>query len=356
MEGCEMPIRMFRFSLGRKIKTNILEIFDSFLFQNLKMNLQLNPLIFTRVPYLEDSNIEEHLNLTITSEDGHELLFNNLFLVSWSEISKRIIEDAANLDTKMVILSNFSRSDLKVFQDFIMKGVLPMSDADILRDMLPSSIQNIFSSFGMDLKKILKDIKFGKVPSKQFNTSYPKQPQVNFKSEIDYDDDYDDNFENYCDAQIKTEDSKDAIFENDERDFEYTKPFKEKQTKRKKKIQLNNTAKKNKGEFDYEPFVDEFGQVKEEKNIFNCKKPKLFSTVRGLSCEHKQDLLESDEFVSEKTLLKLQEKIQDKFKIRIPPPDFTEEDYKNFVFPKPVDQLKIIPEMVSSFSEVKKHL
>ena len=248
MRGCEMPIRRLRFSLGRKIKTNVLEIFDSFLLQTLKMNLQLNPLIFTRVPYLEDNNIEEHLNLSITSEDGHELLFNNLFLVSWSEISKQIIEDAANLDTKMVILSNFSRSDLKVFQDFIMKGVLPMSDTDILRDMLPSSIQNIFSSFGMDLKKILKDIKFGKVPSKQFNTSYPLQSQINFKSEI-YDDDDDDNFENYCDAnmQIKTEDIKDAIIENDGRNFKFTKPFREKQTKRKKKNQLNNSTKKNKG-------------------------------------------------------------------------------------------------------------
>ena len=58
-----------------------------------------------------------------------------------------------------VISSNLSQLDLKIFSDFVMKGILPCPEIDIMSGKLPSEINNMFLSFGINLNYILMSFK-----------------------------------------------------------------------------------------------------------------------------------------------------------------------------------------------------
>ena len=100
------------------------------------MKLHLNTT--TPVPYLDIKVIEDFASLIIKAEDGHIVYINHLILVAWSNISKQVLKDIPIVDFKddVVILSNFSQWELKIFHDFVMKGVLPISDIDIINNKL----------------------------------------------------------------------------------------------------------------------------------------------------------------------------------------------------------------------------
>ena len=53
-----------------------------------------------------------------------------------------------------------------------------------------------------------------------------------------------------------------------------------------------------------------------------------------------------------KELCKFKEEVKNNFDVKIPPPDFTLEDYKNFVFPKPLEELEVIPPILAEHKYV----
>ena len=58
-----------------------------------------------------------------------------------------------------VISSNLSQMDLKIFSDFVMKGILPCPEIDIMNGKLPSEINDMFLSFGINLNFIIMTLK-----------------------------------------------------------------------------------------------------------------------------------------------------------------------------------------------------
>ena len=110
----------------------------------------------SRFPDLKDSVVKEFANIVIKSEDGGEICVNILFLVSWSRFAKAILKDALNKDHDVIISSNIIQSDLKIFHDFIMKGILPCAEMDIINGEMSSETNNLFLSFGVDLNIIVK--------------------------------------------------------------------------------------------------------------------------------------------------------------------------------------------------------
>ena len=85
------------------------------------------------------------------------MMLNHAFTL----ISKRVLRNFPLVDNEVVISSNLSLTELRVFHDFIMKGSLPTSDVDIMNDKLPNHIESIFLSFGINLKKIVKKFLYG---------------------------------------------------------------------------------------------------------------------------------------------------------------------------------------------------
>ena len=73
-----------------------------------------------KLPYLNQEIMDAFSYVRIKSEDGHEILINNLILIAWSDFSKDLLEDLKNED--IVISTNFTFEELKFFNDFIMKG------------------------------------------------------------------------------------------------------------------------------------------------------------------------------------------------------------------------------------------
>ena len=110
-----------------------------------------------QIPWIQEHILEEYADLVIKSNDGQDIKINHLLLVSCSEIAKRMLRDAARLGQEDLIMSsNLSYSDLKVFQDFIMKGNLPCPQENILNDELSPEIDAIFSCFGVDLSYLMR--------------------------------------------------------------------------------------------------------------------------------------------------------------------------------------------------------
>jgi len=69
--------------------------------------------------------------------------------------------------------------------------------------------------------------------------------------------------------------------------------------------------------------------------------------VRGLRCKNNADKKGYD-YCSYKCLMEVKERTKDVFVINIPPPEFTEEDFVKFVFPKPIQELEVIPEKLAT--------
>lgn len=66
----------------------------------------------------------------------------------------------------------------------------------------------------------------------------------------------------------------------------------------------------------------------------------FFENVRGM---YRADEDQERMFCKQKTLFQYEKKFKNTFKFHIPPPDFTEEDFTNFEFPKPIEELELIP-------------
>ena len=155
-----------------------------------------------QLPYLSEIFNEEFSNVIIKSEDGNEIRINHLFMASWSKFSKELLQDALSYkDKEVVISSNFTRSDLKIFQDFVMKGALPCSESVIINNKLSKDIDNLFLSFGINLSYIVNTF-FMKIDSRNkelpmTSTSQSEDIGEPFAKKIKVEPDfyYDDNME-----------------------------------------------------------------------------------------------------------------------------------------------------------------
>ena len=111
-----------------------------------------------RVPYLNQDIIKEYSDLVIKSTDGNTIILNQLVLVCWSKYMKEMFLDSIEDQNNLVILTNANRDELKLLHDFIMTGALPCAIFEIQNGKLPADIDNLFQSFGIDLRCIVNSI------------------------------------------------------------------------------------------------------------------------------------------------------------------------------------------------------
>ena len=108
------------------------------------------------LPYLDTTVVEEFAQIVVKSKDGQEILINHLFLLGWSSLPKDLLQDAfTHNQDNLIISTNCSHDSIEKLRDFIMKGVLPCSEIDIINDKLPKEINSAFQSFGIHLKVVV---------------------------------------------------------------------------------------------------------------------------------------------------------------------------------------------------------
>ena len=115
------------------------------------MNLQFN--LSEKLPYLDEKSVEDYTDLAIIGMDGTEVEINLLLLASWSTLLKKILRDIWNdeQNNKLVIVTNYSLTELKSLKNFITDGTL---NCDISSAQFTKEFENVFLSFGIDLKYI----------------------------------------------------------------------------------------------------------------------------------------------------------------------------------------------------------
>ena len=108
-------------------------------------------------------------------------------------------------------------------------------------------------------------------------------------------------------------------------------------------------------EEDFEPFEKkvkletfdegdaEFENTDDKYHFQNKSASKIRGITKKIGANHYY-------FASHKMMLEYQKKFRDVFQIQIPPPDFTEEDYAKFVFPKPIEEMLVVPEILGKTS------
>ena len=129
-----------------------------FFFQTLSMKLvHLDPSF--RVPYLNNDIIKNYSDLVVKSTDGNTIILNQLVLVCWSKYMKEMfLNNSIDRQNNFVILTNANCDELKLLHDFIMNGALPCAIIEIQNGKLPCDIDNLFQSFGIDLRCIVNSI------------------------------------------------------------------------------------------------------------------------------------------------------------------------------------------------------
>ena len=150
----------------------------------------------SEVPYLKKSIVDEFADLIIKSVDGDEININHLLLISWSKFCQNLLRhDMLQNQGKIVISSNFSNSDLKIFRNFVMFGYLPCQEVDIIDGNMSPDIDNMFKSFGINLKFILNSFRIKSEDDglsitkkyQQFNTSQLLSESNDINNENDFD-------------------------------------------------------------------------------------------------------------------------------------------------------------------------
>ena len=221
---------------------------------------------------------------------------------------------------------------------FVTKGILSCSEMDILKDRLPPERNDLFLSYGIDLKLAITCcpldpiISLAKIEPGVINEGGIFQSKdvffdkVNIKVEEPTDDNYFLDYENDPETEFKEE-----SFESDEEPL-----FKK----------WKNVVKKKKESVKKEPVSKPTGihlKCKQCEEVFGNKEDfkthtddHFFNEVRILSS--KTSNFDYVAYLSFKEFMKKKEKLRNNFVFQVPPPDFTKEDYQNFTFPKPIEE------------------
>ena len=149
-----------------------------------KINLKTNMI---ELPYLNSDVIEDFADLKIKSEDGLEIQINPWLLISCSDFMKHVLYDSLFQDQETIISTNLNYTDLKNFQEFIMKGVLPCPKSDILSNQMDPDIESVFACLGVDLKYLMeyfyikKETKFDNDDDDRKENSDSTKPAYKYK-------------------------------------------------------------------------------------------------------------------------------------------------------------------------------
>ena len=96
---------------------------------------------------------------------------------------------------------------------------------------------------------------------------------------------------------------------------------------------------------DDQPYKPDQEDENEYENSINEEIIDTSSQITGLRKDLKG-------LIGYRELCKFKEELKNNFDVKIPPPDFTLEDYKNFVFPKPLEELEVIPSILAEHKYV----
>ena len=247
--------------------------------------------------------------------------------------------------------------------------IIPCSERDIIEGRLPYDKDQLFLSFGINLRVAITSFPLDPViplvkienhyddidkPDNFILSSSEKQiPMVLLKhQDFDSEDDFDNDFKN---VNIK-EDSMDLEFgvdkDNDE-DPDYVVDFNDVDVK-------EDVASESGGEEENiaiaESYYKRHKKCKACNIVFNTyeeylihKNEHIFLEVNGLRYKKKVD----NGYVSylpHKVLLQRKEELKNQFVIQIPPPDFTREELNKCVFPKPLQEY-IVTNMATKWTQ-----
>ena len=331
--------------------------------ERLKWNENSGPL-----PYLDDNVIEEFANLCIKSTDGSQIRLNSLFLISWSRLARKLLKDALIQNEEVTISSDHSYFELQMVHSFVMKGILPSPEADIVAGKIDQEINNLFLDFGIDLRFILTS---SSIKMENNDTLNEFQTYLQTKLEVETDSeasDFENIEENFQKKSTKKKKSRkfDPVADLADVDFdlEALANFYEPKTimdyEEDSDPDYEPLTKKVKKEFDqYSPTLPSNSDATsnrksrgrprknlEELAASSIKKEKVpyLQKIRGLM----KKVGDRYWYTSHKLMLEYQVKYRDTFYINIPPSDFTEEDFNTFVFPKPLEDMEVVPRILSN--------
>ena len=356
------------------------------------------------LPYLQDELISEFSNIVIKSDDGTEFQLNELLFLSWSKCASDMIKDSFALDNGIVISSEYSPQELKIFCDFIMRGTLPCSMMDIVNKTLNEDLDDLFLNFGVNLYSIVTGSSF-LLPQVKLEdcckveehygqgTNIPGKIEKIIINNSNLIENSPVDFKHFSKMKKHTKKSKEDAFEDYEPDIKKSKINKAKPAKPAKnnsivangykctecgrtfnrKFKLTehmNTLHENAEKTDMDKsfrkisLSDSEDDIDSFENIVNwpcsycdhvfvtqqecnhhINAVHYFQKIRGLKYPLKRKWKEDPlyHYCSYKSLLEYKEKYKNSFKINIPSPDFTEEMFKNFKFSTPLTELEVIP-------------
>ena len=229
------------------------------------------------IPYLEPKVTEEFAQVSIKSIDNHEIRVNHLFLIVWSANAKEFLFEAFNNQEELIVIStDFNASELNQLNDFVTKGVLPCPKSDILDGKLSTNVNNVFKSFGIDLKLVLQLPKIKQEDIEPFD--YKAQKAIVSVEKLDVNSyenqkiSYEFNNDDFNDGDADFE--LDQYFsdgqENNSEEYSDDDEYKPLAKKRKKKATNNLTPVKN------EIKNDDIAELDEE--VLHDKPEKLYTT------------------------------------------------------------------------------
>ena len=231
----------------------------------------------------------------------------------------------------------------KVITEFIVKGVIPCNEVDIINGKLPPDTDNWFQGIGINLKQLvnsfsIKTEQLAAIKNEDANLDEYYEPAIDlaeesieFKCNYDQSDDYFGNDDDYYGDDMDYEEEVDAndnsnVVETDEEDDDGGGG--------------TDSQNNKKGHWPCEICNEVFASNMKKRE--HAHEVHFFENIRGLFCKNRVSAKDHHVFVSHKSLLEYKEKLKNLFAIQIPPPDFTKENYDNFKFSKPIEEYVVI--------------
>ena len=110
------------------------------------------PIKSSTIPYLAKDILDLYATVRVIPNDKQSKIWiNPLTLLAFSDL----FQDCLEPNEEVWIISEFDSIEIKMVTDFISEGILPLPMQDLLDKKIPTSISQVFKSFGIDLEEIL---------------------------------------------------------------------------------------------------------------------------------------------------------------------------------------------------------
>ena len=331
--------------------------------ENIKMsNLYLGS---ERLPYLSAEVIEEFAEIVIKSDSGYEFRINHLLWMGWSNLSKRLLHDALiyNLDV-VTITTDFSSNEIHMLYNFIMKNILPCSEMEIVNDKLAPEINNVFLTFGINLKFAVSNMNSRPIktesdfdfPDMSDDIEMGLNQEVCVKMEVLEDDDQPNYFEefhevmNYIDEKPVAKKRKNRVKKDLDQPNDYEEEFNEEMN------YVSDEPPKKRGKYKVKKYpcekCSEVFHTRDKLREHNKHVHKL-DGVRGLYEKVTKLEIGHYKFIKHDIMLQHIKDYKNSFVIQIAPHEFSKDDFEKFVFPKPVEEYLAFPEKLLDLWDLK---